>query len=133
MSLLFIFHKRNKYPYCVLKFVPRQHGTIRTPYSPYFVLGKSAVPRAEIRTSPARYSSYPVLSVPRSGKSYRTPYFNPCSLGTKLFVPRTSRTPYEEYESTVLEQMFSYEHPCPECRLTFKIVFLSKRINKNFI
>ena len=78
LSLLFIFYRRNtnvrtpcfnSYPASTVLFVPRtlrtsysenqpypvpksvlhQHGTLRTPYSPYPVLGKVTLPRTSIR------------------------------------------------------------------------------------
>ena len=51
-----------KWPYPVLKFVPQEYGSLRTPYSPCFVLKIMTI----IRALRERSSLYPVLLVLRT-------------------------------------------------------------------
>ena len=63
-TLRTLYSENQLYP--VLKSVLHQHGTLRTPYSPYPVLAKVTVPRTSIRASRVRSYSYPVLLVLRT-------------------------------------------------------------------
>ena len=52
-------------PSPVLKSVLHQHGTLRTPYSPYPVLAKVTVPRTSIRALRARsWNKLSRMSIP---------------------------------------------------------------------
>ena len=62
----------------MLKSVLHQHGTLRTPYSPYPVLAKVTVPRTSIRAPWVRSYLYPVLLVLRT-KSTGVRCYNNCS------------------------------------------------------
>ena len=72
-----------KWPYPVLKSVPQEYGTLRTPYSPCPVLKIMTVLRTEIRTPIVPYSACSVLPVLRAGNYHRTP----CEI----------RTPWQNY------------------------------------
>ena len=85
------------------------------PYSLYFIGEiQMSVLRALIRTPPARYYSYPVLSVLRTPKISRTPYQNPYFTSTVHFVPRTLRTPFwQKLPYPVLQSvLLGYETLC---------------------
>merc|ERR1711911_272880 len=91
------------------------HVSTICPYSLYFIGEiQMSVLRALIRTPPARYYSYPVLSVLRTPKISRTPYQNPYFTSTVLFVPRTLRTPFwQKLPYPVLQSvLLGYETFC---------------------
>ena len=99
-------------------FVPSYYGTRRTPYPPYPVFEKIFVLGTQFRTLRVRYSLYSVLFVPCHRKNIRTRCPIPYPWSTVLFVLRTLRTRYKEYESTVPERPFSYEGPWFKIHLT---------------
>ena len=62
-----------KWPYPVLKFVPQEYGSLRTPYSPCLVQKIMTVLRTKIRTPIVPYSACSVLPVLRAGSYHRAP------------------------------------------------------------